>query len=103
MSEFLDILRAYPDVLRACGVIGSVLYVGGFALVQTGRICGNGPIYACNQLTAATLVLTSLIGAFNLGAFIIQIGFLFFGSIGLYRKLRMKRWFFTFQVRASFD
>ena len=91
MSDLLDAMRSYPDVLQLCGVLGSILYVGGFALVQTGRICGNGPYYSCNQLTAATLVLISLVGAFNLGAFFIQVGFLIFGSIGLARKLRMRR------------
>lgn len=91
MTDLLEAMRAYPDLLQTCGVIGSMMYVGGFALVQTGRICGNGPYYSCNQLTAATLVLTSLVGAFNLGAFLIQVGFLIFGSIGLVRRLRMRR------------
>lgn len=91
MSTLLDAMRAYPEILQACGVLGSILYVGGFALVQTGKICGNGALYPCNQLTAATLVLISLVGAFNLGAFLIQVGFLFFGAVGLARRLRM-RW-----------
>lgn len=90
MSDLVQFLRQYPNILELCGVLGSVLYVGGFALLQTGRICGNGPWYCCNQLTAATLVLISLIGAFNLGAFLIQIGFLSFGIIGLCRRLRMR-------------
>lgn len=91
MTGLFEAMRAYPDLLQICGVVGSALYVGGFALVQTGRICGNGPYYSCNQLTAATLVLISLIGAFNLGAFFIQVGFLIFGSIGLVRKLRIRK------------
>ncbi len=91
MSDFLDAMRTYPDLLRVCGVLGSMLYICGFALVQTGRICGNGPIYSCNQLTAASLVLCSLVGAFNLGAFLIQVGFLTFGTIGLARRLRLRR------------
>lgn len=91
MSDILDAMRHYPSVLQACGVLGSVMYVGGFALVQTGRICGNGPIYSVNQLTAATLVLISLVGAFNLGAFLIQVGFLGFGGFGLIRRLRMRQ------------
>lgn len=91
MTEFLDIFRAYPTLLQTCGVLGSILYIGGFALLQTGRICANALYYSCNQLTAASLVLISLVGAFNLGAFLIQIGFLFFGAIGLARRLRMSR------------
>lgn len=45
MTDLLEAMRAYPDLLQTCGVIGSMMYVGGFALVQTGRICGNGPYY----------------------------------------------------------
>lgn len=91
MAAFLEWMRTYPDLLQASGVLGSMLYIGGFALVQTGRICGNGPYYSCNQLTAASLVLISLVGAFNLGAFLIQIGFLIFGSIGLVRRIRLRQ------------
>ena len=91
MSDLFDYMRNYPHILQFFGVLGSILYVGGFALVQTGRICGNGSYYSFNQLTAATLVLISLVGAFNLGAFLIQIGFLSFGSLGLVRRIRMRR------------
>ncbi len=91
MFDILQTLRLYPDILQLCGVLGSILYVGGFALLQTGRICGNGPLYSGNQLIAATLVLISLVGAFNLGAFLIQIGFFTFGLIGLIRRIRMRR------------
>lgn len=91
MSDLILALHAYPGILQTSGVLGSVLYIGGFALLQTGRICGNGPIYSCNQLTAASLVLISLIGAFNLGAFLVQVGFLTFGTYGLIRQLKMRR------------
>ena len=90
MSDLIQAIRAYPELLQVCGVLGSLLYIGGFALLQTGRICGNGPIYSCNQLTAATLVLVSLFGAFNLGAFLVQIGVVTFGTYGLIRRLRMR-------------
>lgn len=91
MTGLLDTMRAYPEILQACGVMGSILYIGGFALLQMGRICGGGLYYSYNQLMAASLVMISLVGAFNLGAFLIQIGFLFFGMIGLVRRLRLLR------------
>lgn len=91
MSDLIAYLRQFPEILQLCGVLGSILYVGGFALVQTGRICGNGPYYSVNQLIAATLVILSLIGAFNLGAFLIQVGFLTFGSFGLARRYWLRR------------
>ena len=91
MIVLLDAMRAYPEVLQGCGVMGSFLYIGGFALLQMGRICSGGLYYSCNQLMAASLVMISLVGAFNLGAFLIQLGFLFFGVIGLVRRLYLLR------------
>lgn len=90
MSALLDLMRAYPDLLQLSGVIGSVIYVGGFALVQSGRTCGNGAVYSASKVIAALLVLISLVGAFNLGAFLIQIGFITFGVIGLFRQGQTK-------------
>lgn len=90
MPSYIDMIltsmRAYPTLLDACGVVGSILYVGGFALVQYGRTCGNGPLYSASKIVAAILVLISLVGAFNLGAFLIQIGFVTFGVMGLMRR-----------------
>ena len=86
MQAFLDALRAHPEILRASGVLGSIIYVGGFALVQYGKACGNGRLYSVSKIFAASLVLISLVGAFNLGAFLIQIGFIFFGIMGVIRQ-----------------
>ena len=86
MQEYFDFLRGYPDILIACGVAGSIIYVGGFALVQSGRMCGNGTGYSISKIIAALLVLLSLLHAFNLGAFLIQVGFIYFGVWGLMRK-----------------
>lgn len=86
MNTLFEHMRTYPTLLEACGVIGSIIYVGGFALVQYGRACGNGAVYSASKILAALLVLISLVGAFNLGAFLIQIGFVTFGIVGLCRQ-----------------
>ncbi len=91
MSAFLDTLSAYPDLLNASGVVGSIIYISGFALVQFGQTWGNGPLYSASKMLAAILVLISLVGAFNLGAFIIQVGFIIFGLVGLGRQFWKKR------------
>lgn len=83
----LAALRAYPDILQAAGVAGSVIYVGGFALVQSGKTCGNGAAYSASKIIAAVLVLLSLVDAFNLSAFLIQVGFIGFGMFGLIRQV----------------
>ncbi|MDV7142943.1 hypothetical protein R3X27_09615 [Tropicimonas sp. TH_r6] len=86
MLDFVPISDHLPIVLQISGVIGSFIYVGGFALVQCDRACGNGTAYAVSKIIAACLVLLSLVGAFNLGAFLIQIGFIWFGLWGLWRR-----------------
>lgn len=89
VTDLLDAMRTYPNMLQSCGVLGSIIYVGGFALVQSGRTCGNGALYSASMIVAALLILVSLVGAFNLGAFLIQIGFVVFGVLGLCRRLAL--------------
>lgn len=88
LDAILSAMRAYPDLLQVSGVLGSIIYVGGFALVQSGKACGNSAAYSMSKVIAATLVLISLVGAFNLSAFLIQIGFIGFGVLGLVRQIR---------------
>lgn len=90
-DALLTAMRAYPTLLQVSGVIGSVIYVGGFAFVQSGKTCGNGALYSASKIVAAFLVLVSLVGAFNLGAFLVQIGFIGFGLLGLFRQMKLRR------------
>lgn len=78
-------------LLNAVGVLGSLTYIAGFGMVQTRVICGNGIVYCCLQITAATCVLISLNSSFNLAFFIIQISFATIGLFGLMIKLRDRR------------
>lgn len=91
MPNVLEIIAGYPLLLQIGGVIGSAIYVGGFALVQCGYTCGNGAGYSLSKIVAAILVLASLIDAFNLGAFLIQVGFIFFGLVGMLRRGEAQR------------
>lgn len=86
MNEFLLVGDFTTEIMRACGVVGSIVYVGGFALVQAGRVCGNGHAYVFSKIIAAILVLISLVAEFNLGSFLIQVGFLAIGLWGLARR-----------------
>jgi predicted membrane protein len=43
-------------------------------------------LYSLSKIVAALLVLASMIDAFNLGAFLIQVGFIFFGLVGMFRR-----------------
>lgn len=87
----LDLLRASPDVTNAIGVVGFFLYILGFNLVQVGRMCGNGVAYAATNVIAAAFVLISLVNAFNMASFLIQISFIAIGVVGIARKAYRNR------------
>lgn len=87
MSDFIILLRAYPEALQTVGVIGFLTYIIGFKLVQTGHLCGNGVGYALTTVIAACLVLISHVGAFNLASFLIQVSYIAIGLFGIGMRL----------------
>ena len=86
-----DLLYAYPELTDSIGIAGFFFYIISFCAVQTGKICGNGMIYVLANVAAATLVLISLINAFNIASFLIQISFISIGIYGVARKLQARR------------
>ena len=84
MFQFIQDVNVVPELLQGVGVFGFLLYVGSFWAVQNGKICGNGIIYPLLQVAAALCVLLSLLVAFNLPSFLIQISYV---AIGLYGVL----------------
>ncbi len=91
MLSFLDYIRQFPEVLQMVGVLGFVLYVGGFFLIQNGSVCGNGIMYPLSKVIAATCVLISLTSAFNLASFLIQCSYIAIGLYGVGKRLRKKQ------------
>ncbi|TVP72761.1 MAG: hypothetical protein EA339_05750 [Rhodobacteraceae bacterium] len=77
----------YHAILQIIGTIGCLIYVGGYLLVQTGRLCGNGIGYAASKLVAASFVLASLVTSFNLASFLIQVSFIAISLYGLWYRL----------------
>ncbi len=71
--------------LQIIGLLGALLYLASYAAVQTGRLDGNGSLYALANTAAAALVLTSLFESYNPACAIIQVTWLI---IGLARLLR---------------
>ncbi len=80
-------VQAYHAVLQIIGAIGCLIYVGGYLLVQSGRVCGNGGGYSASKLIAASFVLASLVTSFNLASFLIQISFIAISIYGLWYRL----------------
>jgi hypothetical protein len=72
--------------LQTAGIAGFICYIIGFAGVQLGYIDGNSSTYTLWSLSGASLVLISLLGAFNLASMLIQISWIIIGITGLVRR-----------------
>ncbi|PRY78008.1 cyclic nucleotide-binding domain-containing protein [Marivita geojedonensis] len=67
------------------GHLGVFFYVGSYAALQSGFIRGSSYTYALLNLTAATLVLISLVNAFNPAAATIQVFWIGISLVGMAR------------------
>ena len=77
--------------LSVFGIVGAVIYLSGFTLLQMGRMRGDSIAYAALNTIAALLVLASLAAHFNAGAFIIQVSFAAIGAVSVIAKLHARR------------
>jgi len=75
---------------QAIGVAGFIVYLASFASLQAKLLDGNGSLYAFLNVIAATLVLVSLMEAFNLASALIQISWIAIGIFGLSLKAYRK-------------
>lgn len=73
------------------GMLGTVLILGGFALLQSGRVSGTGLAYQLLNLLGAAGVLVSLLGTFNLSVFLLEAAWIVVSLYGIARTLRAKR------------
>jgi hypothetical protein len=78
-------------ILEAAGLLGVVLYLGAYAALQSGVLRSSGYAYTAANLAAATLVLLSLTGDFNLSAAISQITWIVLSVFGLIRMVVLER------------
>lgn len=72
------------------GLLGTVMILGGFALLQAGRVSGTGLVYQLLNLFGATGVLVSLLGTFNLSVFLLEAAWIVVSLYGIARSLRAK-------------
>lgn len=79
-------LLTHEQLLQCAGVAGFVCYIIGFASLQLGYLDGNGIPYTLWSLAGAMLVLTSLMGAFNLASMLIQVSWIIICVVGLIRR-----------------
>ncbi len=73
------------------GLVGTVIILLGFFLLQAGRLAGTGLIYQLINLFGAAGILVSLIGKFNLSVFLLEAAWMAVSLYGIARSLRLKR------------
>jgi len=80
MEHFLS-----DEAFNAAGLVGVVLYLSSYALLQAGLLRGNGYAYAVFNLCASCLILISLTVAFNMSSAIIQVSWIVISIMGIAR------------------
>lgn len=81
------------SVADAVGVLGAVMILAAYFLLQAGRIDASSPTYSGVNALGAAGILASLICDFNLSAFIIESFWLAISLYGLYRSVRRRNAF----------
>lgn len=73
------------------GVLGTLMILGGFALLQAGKLSGNGLVYQLLNLFGAGGVLVSLWGSFNLSVFLLEVAWMAISLYGIAKTLGQRR------------
>jgi len=72
-------------LLEITGVMGFIFYMLAYGLLQMGKISGQSYCFTLLNITAASLVLISLVHQFNLASMLIQLAWIAISLVGLCR------------------
>ncbi|MGI1662479.1 cyclic nucleotide-binding domain-containing protein [Palleronia sp. KMU-117] len=87
-----------PIIHDIAGVLGASLYLGSYGALQLGLLNNRGYAYPALNLLASSLMLTSLMGSFNLWSATIETSWIALSIVGLARY-----YFLTSGLRFSTD
>ena len=73
------------------GGIGVVLVLGTYGLLQAGRMAADDIVYSVANLIGAILIGISLLYAFNLASFVIEVFWATASAYGIWRALRRRQ------------
>ena len=73
------------------GLVGTLMVLGAFFLLQAGRLNGNGIPYQLLNLFGASGVLVSLRGTFNVSVFLLEAVWVAISAYGIARTLKLRR------------
>lgn len=79
------------DLYRIAGLLGFFFYMASFAALQFRMLDGQGLAYPFLNVLAASLVLISLAGEFNLASALIQVSWITIGLSGIAIQLHRAR------------
>jgi paired small multidrug resistance pump len=73
------------------GMLGTLMVLLAFFLLQAGRVVGTGLSYQLLNLLGASGILVSLIGAFNPAVFMLELAWIAISAYGIARSIRLRR------------
>lgn len=81
-------MSLFADVI---GMLGTMLVVGAFFLLQLDRVNPKGLVYNLTNLTGAILLLISLCINFNLASFVIELFWIGASLVGIYKYIQRRK------------
>ncbi len=73
------------------GMAGTLMVLGAFLLLQSGRLSGTGFTYQSLNLFGAAGVLVSLLGTFNVSVFLLELTWVLISGYGMVRSFKARR------------
>lgn len=73
------------------GMLGTLMVLGAFFLLQAGRLSGTGIVYQLLNLFGAGGVLVSLMGKFNVSVFLLEATWVAISAYGIARSFKSRR------------
>jgi hypothetical protein len=74
-----------PDV---AGTVGVVLLMIAYLMLQIGKLDSKALLYSVLNAVGASLIVISLLFAFNLAAFVMEVFWVLISIVGIFRTLR---------------
>ena len=73
------------------GMLGTLMVLAAFFLLQAGRVSGTGIVYQVLNLLGAGGVLVSLLGQFNVSVFFLELAWMLVSAYGIARSFKARR------------
>ena len=73
------------------GMLGTLMVLAAFFLLQAGRLSGTGIVYQLLNLLGAGGVLVSLLGQFNVSVFFLELAWMLVSAYGIARSFKVRR------------